>query len=198
MLKHPATGAPDESGFRLRQESGSPRSRGALCQMLEHLALLRHNSLSSSPGTRLTMPHWILFYHLVWTTKYRQPLITPPIETLLYATIRDVSQKLRSSLMGVNGTLDHVHAAVSIPPSLSVAEWVGKVKGESAYIVNTAYPGHDPHFQWQQGYSAHRFGPQGRDLVLDYIARQKDHHAQGSLIPGLEYVIDESKRPPKK
>lgn len=34
------------------------------------------------------MPYWKLFYHLVWATRYREAVIQPAIESVVYELLR--------------------------------------------------------------------------------------------------------------
>jgi len=37
------------------------------------------------------MPYWQLFYHIVWSTKDRLPLLPPDIETVIFNLLRSKS-----------------------------------------------------------------------------------------------------------
>jgi len=134
----------------------------------------------------MPMPYWDCNYHIVWATKYRQPLLTDAIEKLVFHAISEMTVKLRCRLLAINGTVDHIHIAVTMPPSMAVAVWVGKVKGESSHLVNSTYPQLDPPFQWQEGYGVRTFSDSDRQAVLNYIARQKEHHAANQIITHFE------------
>ena len=47
--------------------------------------------------------------HLVFSTKHRQPLITPEIEPELYAYMGGIFRELKCPMLAGNGTEDHVH-----------------------------------------------------------------------------------------
>jgi len=86
------------------------------------------------------MPFAVCYYHVIWSTHGRQPLITPPIEKILFETIQRKSELLKSPIHAINSVKDHIHVAVSIAPAVSVAEWVGSVKGASTHEVNVMLP----------------------------------------------------------
>ena len=73
------------------------------------------------------MALWRLYYHLVWTTKNRQYLITPDKESTLYNYIIGKADSLGCIIHGIGGIEDHIHLVASIPPSLSIAEFAGPV-----------------------------------------------------------------------
>ena len=131
------------------------------------------------------MPYWRLYYHLIWTTEGRQPLIRPEIEGQSYEAIRDKVTSLGGEAFEIGGTGDHVHLAVTIPPSISVARFAGEVKGASSFHVN--HLPDNPHtLEWQRGYGVVSFRRDNLNQVVEYIRLQREHHASGELSPSLE------------
>ena len=63
------------------------------------------------------MSLWRLYYHLVWATKERQPLINPETEAALYPYIISKADTLRCIVHAIGGVEDHIHLVVSIPPT---------------------------------------------------------------------------------
>lgn len=137
------------------------------------------------------MPRWICYYHFVWSTKNREALITPKIESVIHATIKRKSDELDCPTLAINGIEDHLHVAVMVTPRIAAAEWVRVVKGASAHEVNRLYPNEPAYFRWQGSYSVQTFGQKNLSFVLDYIHNQKQHHAAGSFIPYLEATAEE-------
>jgi REP element-mobilizing transposase RayT len=89
-----------------------------------------------APNKEQKMAFWRLYYHLVWGTKNRQPLITPVIETHLYSYLVHKASELGVFVYQINGWLDHVHLVVAIPPKLSIADVVKNLKGASSHFIN--------------------------------------------------------------
>ncbi len=136
------------------------------------------------------MPYWKCYYHVVWATKYRQPIIIPAYEQVIFAAIEEKCKELGVSMLAINAANDHVHMAVSIPPRMSVAKLVGSVKGAAARAINTGFE-RDTKFHWQGGYGVMSFGETALDKVNEYIANQKQRHAKGDLNSYLENIGDE-------
>ncbi len=134
------------------------------------------------------MPFRVCYYHVIWSTKHREPLITPEIESVVIATISRKSTSLNSPILAINGVADHIHVAVSISTSLAVSDWVKHVKGISAREVNMVFPQLSTHFRWQQGYGILTFGAKNLSFVTDYIGRQKEHHSNNTLEAYLERI----------
>jgi putative transposase len=136
------------------------------------------------------MPFQVCFYHLIWTTRHREPLISSDIEPLIITTIRNKSKELRSTIHAINAVEDHIHVAVSIALSVAVSDWVKQAKGVSAYEVNSTYPDLPTRFGWQKSYGVLTFGAKQLSLVQQYIEKQKQHHQSGTLEAYLERTED--------
>ena len=85
---------------------------------------------------------------------------------------------------------DHVHIVVSIPPKIAVADCVRHLKGASAYAINRM-DGSDGQFKWQAGYGALTVGEKSLETVMEYTARQKEHHKAGTMIDVYEGIDEE-------
>jgi putative transposase len=132
------------------------------------------------------MPFWKCYYHVIWSTKNREPLILPRYECVLFDAVRSKATELQSTLLAVNGMPDHIHIAVMIPPAVAIGQWVGQVKGASSHAVNLYAPDAETKFRWQESYGVLTFGQLNLAMVTAYIERQKEHHARGALEAYLE------------
>ena len=136
------------------------------------------------------MSYHQLFYHLVWATKHRAPLITPDFEPALHSWIRAKAIDLGAMIFALNGMADHVHLVASIPPTLAVSKFVGQVKGASSARVNRS-GSLSTTFAWQDRYGAFTFDKKRLSRVVAYVERQKEHHGERSTIAALERVESE-------
>ncbi len=133
------------------------------------------------------MPYWRLFYHFAWATHERLPLIQPSFEMRLFKTIAGKANRLGAIVHAVGGVEDHVHLAVSIPPSVKLSTFIGQVKGASSHFVTQVF---QTDFQWQAEYGVVSLGESQLDRVIRYIGNQRAHHQEGSVIAGLECCQD--------
>lgn len=140
------------------------------------------------------MAYWQLYYHLVWATKHREPLITAELEPMLWQYLRGKGLALGGVVHAVGGIEDHVHVAVSVPPRLAVATYVGQLKGASSHWV-THLSGYPHPFDWQEGYGAFSFSRRSLPQVVDYVHRQHEHHHGGVVIGALERMESEDVGP---
>ena len=132
------------------------------------------------------MAYWECYYHIVWATKQRTALIDAQIEPLIYAKLREKSLYCEAPVLGIGGIENHIHVAVCIPPKMAVAEWVRNVKGYITREVNGLFPDREQLFHWQSSYGVLTFGQKQTEYVLNYIDRQKQHHAENHLQARLE------------
>ncbi|MBX3066905.1 MAG: IS200/IS605 family transposase [Anaerolineae bacterium] len=135
------------------------------------------------------MPYWKCYYHLVWATYGRAALIEAVHEPVLYGSIQAKAGSLKCDMFAADGTTDHIHLVVAIPPSVSVSEFVKNIKGVSAHELNAAFELKD-NFQWQKGYGVLTLGESRLDFACDYVKNQKQHHERKTLINALEQAED--------
>lgn len=150
------------------------------------------NNMSRMEST-LTHACHRLYFHLVWTTKNREPLIAPKVERVLYSFLLKKIRELETELLALNGTEDHLHFLVRLPPKMSPAKFVKDIKGSSSHFLSQK-SGLNVVFKWQAGYGIFSVGVKEIPFVRTYIQKQKEHHKSGNTIEELE-VSEETKHP---
>ena len=136
------------------------------------------------------MTYWRLHYHLIWSTYDREPSITLEREKMFYGVIYTKAKELDLKIHAAGNIEDHVHVVVSIPPKLAVADCVRHLKGSSAYAINHMDVS-DSKFKWQGGYSALTIGERLLEIVMEYAAKQKEHHRENRLVDAYERIDEE-------
>jgi len=124
------------------------------------------------------------YYHLVWATTRREPMVLARTEGLLYAYIRQKCREKKAFVHALNGMPDHVHLVCSIPASIAVSDFVQLIKGSASHFISH-HPEGDP-VRWQRGYSYHTLAKHGLPRVVAYVDNQKSRHAENRLWPALE------------
>ncbi len=137
------------------------------------------------------MPYWRLHYHLVWATKNRMPLITPDLESGLHGYLIGKADELGAIVHEVESVEDHIHLVASVPPKVSISDFVGQLKGASAHHVNHL-PGALGSFGWQRGYGVVLVSPSGLDKAIEYVRDQRTHHRENTAVRALECIEVES------
>jgi putative transposase len=124
------------------------------------------------------MPFWRLFYHVVWSTKGRQPLIDRHASGVIIRTISAACEKNGIVLHAIATMPDHIHVAVSIPSSKDISRVIAQWKGASSHMLNHAEQmDGEHHFAWQTEYGIVSFSERHLDVVKAYIDDQPRRHA---------------------
>lgn len=92
---------------------------------------------------------------------------------------------LGCALLAIGGMSDHIHVLLQFSPAVSLAQLIGEMKGASSHLMtHEICPG--AFFKWQGGYGAFTLCKPEVPQVTRYIEQQRIHHANGSIITGLE------------
>ena len=113
--------------------------------------------------------------HLVFSTKNREPFITPAIEAELHPYMAKIFRENDSPSLIIDGTTDHVHALFGLDRTSTIADVVEEVKTASSKWLKTK--GREfRNFHWQRGYGAFSIGQSNVAELKRYIRNQKEHH----------------------
>lgn len=126
--------------------------------------------------------------HIVWHTKNIAPVLADHIEARVQQHIEHRVLQTESCIFhGIGGTDDHMHLVVSVPPTLLISEWIGRLKGASAHHINNEIANRKL-LEWQTGYGVVIFGTRDLPWVLSYVRNQRQHHAGGATHQRLERI----------
>ena len=132
-----------------------------------------------------------VYVHLVWATWDRLPLLVGEIERRVHRAIAATCVELGAEVVALGGVEDHVHLLVALPATVSLAAFVGHVKGASSHFASheTLKARDDSgFFKWQGAYGAVSVSPDALGEVSSYIAHQREHHASNTLVADWENV----------
>jgi putative transposase len=129
------------------------------------------------------------FYHFVWATRKREWFITEAMERELYRYIENRCRSMKVRVYALNGIADHVHLVVSLPTSLSAADFMETIKGASAHFINHL-PNYESCLYWQSGYGLLTFTKDDLPRIVRYVERQKIRHSSGNLSAKMERTAD--------
>ena len=115
------------------------------------------------------------YIHIVFSTKYREPLIHPPLESELHSYMAGICNKLECYPVIVGGYTDHIHILCMLSKKIALIRLVEKVKSHSSKWIKTKDESLE-NFYWQDGYGAFSVNPEGLYRVKDYISKQHEHH----------------------
>ena len=120
-----------------------------------------------------------LHYHLIFSTKHREPWLTPSLLGRVHEYMGGLVKGLGGETHGIGGTGDHVHLLVSLRATHCLADFVRELKKASSVWIKASCQ--LPGFAWQDGYCALTVSASGRPAIQRYIATQEEHHRKVSF-----------------
>ena len=117
------------------------------------------------------------YIHIVFSTKYRQPLIKPDMESELHAYLGGICNQLECQSIKIGGYTDHIHILCKLSKKIALMKLVEEVKSHSSKWVKTKGEQYS-NFYWQNGYGAFSVNPSQVETVIAYIANQHQHHSK--------------------
>ena len=139
----------------------------------------------------LSHSKWRCQYHIVFAPKYRRMEIYGQIKVDIGKILRQLCDQKGVEIIEAELCPDHVHMLVSIPPSMSVASFVGYLKGKSSLMIfdrhaNLKYKYGNRHF-WCRGYYVDTVG-RNKDAIAKYIRNQLQEDIATDQISLKEYI----------
>lgn len=116
-----------------------------------------------------------LHYHLVFSTKGREPVIAPDLRPRLWEYLGGLVRGEGGTALAVNGTADHVHLLVTLRQQPALSAVMRQLKAVSSGWVHQTFPAAGG-FWWQTGYGAFTVSHSGLGKVREYILNQEAHH----------------------
>ncbi len=83
------------------------------------------------------------YVHLIFSTKYRQPLIHAPVEAELHAYLGGICKSLECHPIKVGGYVDHIHILCMLSKKLALMKLLEEVKSHSSKWVKTKGEGYE-------------------------------------------------------
>jgi putative transposase len=117
----------------------------------------------------------LLLVHIVFTTKDRFPYLGSAVRPSLHGYLATVARNQGNQCYRVGGVADHVHFAIRLARTVTVAGVVEELKTSSSKWLKTQSP-ELAKFAWQRGYGAFSVGPADLNAVIAYIDGQEEHH----------------------
>jgi len=119
------------------------------------------------------MSHTKLACHIVFATKERAPMLTNELRPDMHKFIGGIIRNIKGMPIEIGGVADHVHVLAGVPPTLSVAQFIGKIKANSSRWAGIRTNGR---FAWQVRYAAFSVSESDVESLRHYIRNQEEHH----------------------
>ena len=130
-----------------------------------------------------------LLYHIVFSTKDRQPWLDPGISTRLYDYLGGAIRSEGGASMSINGCADHIHVLARLRQDKAVSDVLRGIKANSSGWIHRTFPALGG-FAWQSGYGAFSVSQSQVNKVQRYIASQQTHHQRVSFKEEFIALLD--------
>jgi putative transposase len=128
--------------------------------------------------------------HLVWTTKYRKPVMRGDVGLRVREVIRQVCRAEEVEILKGHVSKDHVHLFVSIPPQVTISRLVQRVKGKSSHALLAEFSHLRKAFWgrhlWARGYFCCSSGNVTDEVIKQYIENQQEEEDAEFRVEGEE------------
>ncbi len=130
-------------------------------------------------------------YHIVLRTHRSIPAIVEDHERELYSYMLGFINNKNSHLYRIGGMPDHVHLFVSLPATLAMSKFVQELKIASSKWLkaNPDFPLFDG---WSKEYAGFSYNLRDKDMIVGYIAKQKEHHSQKTFAEEYREFLTEN------
>ena len=142
-------------------------------------------------NSSLAHSKWNCKYHIVFARKYRRQIIYGKIKADIGAILRKLCDQKEVEIIEANACKDNIHMLVSIPPKLSVSQFMGYLKGKSSLMIfdrhaNLKYKYGNRQF-WCKGYYIDTVG-RNKKVIEEYIKNQIQEDLAYEQMSLKEYI----------
>ncbi len=138
----------------------------------------------------LSHSKWNCKYHIVFAPKYRRQVVYGQLKVDIEKILRTLCEQKKVNIIEAEACPDHIHMLVEIPPNISVAQFMGYLKGKRSLMIfdrhaNLKYKFGNRHF-WAEGYYVSTVGL-NEETIRKYIAEQEQRDQAMDRLSVKEY-----------
>lgn len=133
-----------------------------------------------------------VYVHLTFSTKNHEPLITSEVQNRLFQYLGGICAGLECTPVQIGGYRNHVHILCLLSRKIAQMKLVEEVKKQSSKWIKTIGPGFS-NFYWQDGYGIFSVNPAEKDIVIEYIRNQEEHHKTRSFKDEFQAFLNKYK-----
>ena len=149
----------------------------------------------------LSHSKWNCKYHIVFAPKYRRQVVYGQLKADIGKILRTLCEQKKVNIIEAEACPDHIHMLVEIPPNISVAQFMGYLKGKSSLMIfdrhaNLKYKYGNRHF-WCRGYYVDTVGKNAKK-IQEYIQNQLQNDLEYDQMTLKEYIAPFTGKPVKQ
>jgi REP element-mobilizing transposase RayT len=131
-----------------------------------------------------------ILYHIVFRTKNSEKTLNQEHSKELYAYLMGIINNKKCFLYRINGMEEHIHILCDLHPSIALADYLRDMKTASSIWLKQT--GKFPKFDsWADGYAAFTYAWRDKDMIVNYIKNQQEHHKIESFEDELRRLLKE-------
>ncbi len=131
-----------------------------------------------------------ILYHLIFRTKDSRKTLVPEHSRELYAYIMGTIRNKNCFLYRINGMEEHLHILCDLHPTIALADFMRDIKTASSIWLKQS--GKFPEFDgWADGYAALTYSWKDKEMIINYIKNQQEHHKTESFNDELRRLLKE-------
>jgi putative transposase len=132
-----------------------------------------------------------ILYHIIFRTKNGKRTLAQEQIKELYAYILGIIKNKNCFLYRINGMEDHIHILSDLHPGTALADFIRDIKTSSSVWLKrqktfTDFSG------WADGYAALTYAWRDKDLIVNYIKNQQEHHKKETFEEEYRRLLEEN------
>lgn len=131
-----------------------------------------------------------LLYQIVFSTKNAENTMVLSETENLYRYIWGLLKNKKCTLYRLNGTENHLHIVTHVHPTVAISSLVKDIKVSSSVWIKEQ--GIFQNFvAWQEGYGAFTYHINQKDVFVNYVKNQREHHRVKSFKEEFKELLEE-------
>ena len=132
----------------------------------------------------------IFIHAVVRTYKSEHTLPTDEQRKSLYRIMHGIIENQGSRLYRINSMSDHVHLLFTLPPTIAISDFMRALKASSSKAIKSIV-GFEKFKAWGEGYAGLSYSLKDKDMIINYIINQQEHHKTISFKEEYQLFIKE-------
>ena len=164
---------------RVEQAEAGVVTKSAPYGKLMMVSQTKIRTIGGGPMDDSSLSHtkWKCQYHIVFIPKYRRKTMYGRVKEDIREILKTLCSYKKVEIIEGAACVDHIHLCVSIPPKLSVSDFMGYLKGKSALMIFDKHPDMGSKFNrhfWARGYYVATVGNITEEAIMKYIKEQQE------------------------
>ena len=131
-----------------------------------------------------------IIYHIVFRTKYGNKTLPLEHSDELYKYIWGIIKSKGCVLYRINGMEDHIHILSDLHPTIALADYMRDIKTASSLWLKSK-PEFSQFEGWADGYGAFTYASRDKEMIINYIRNQREHHKSNHYENELRLLLEE-------